>query len=326
MDQLDNDDYDDDDSIVDGTPADIDDTVKDSNDDTVVQDDDGIAQNDPNNYDSDSKGANKLKNASLIDGSTFDATVNTDNSNDNYYVDGNDDVSVSGKNTTNDDKVDSDDQVDGTTQNDQRDVDKDNDNVNNKDGSGLDNTANSIAVNNSIVIDNTNSSNTDSNASNDSVVHEQKNETKNNSTVQAPTASPKKTRGWNIPEPIVDNDTISIGDIKGDADSSYKSYIDSLNNLDNTNDKMKEATHSVILNAQYLQNINPYRLLGFYKDVGPEYHNAYPGAKPWYDAINLGIKKNPSYCDQSDLYNIFNPAHIFHEMNFVGDYIPSGRL
>lgn len=65
---------------------------------------------------------------------------------------------------------------------------------------------------------------------------------------------------------------------------------------------------------------NPFRLLGFYKEIPDSYFNGYQLAKPTYGKNEYNIKKNPSYCDYSDLYSIFNPSSIFTKMTAITDY------
>ena len=49
--------------------------------------------------------------------------------------------------------------------------------------------------------------------------------------------------------------------------------------------------------------------------------NAHPASKARYSQTFYGIKKDPSYCNLVDLYNLYHPENIFNAMNFVVDYI-----
>lgn len=94
--------------------------------------------------------------------------------------------------------------------------------------------------------------------------------------------------------------------------------IDSIN----FSETLHELNQSVKIHQTYAKAVNPFRKLGFYKEIPSSYLDAYPRGRPWYDTVNLGIKKNPSYCDYADLYNVFNPSNVYNQMNFVADYTP----
>lgn len=68
--------------------------------------------------------------------------------------------------------------------------------------------------------------------------------------------------------------------------------------------------------------INPFRVLGFYKEVDTDiyFQPVYRRKQKYFDGVLYGLKINPNYCDYSDLYNLFNSTNIFDHMHFVAEY------
>ena len=90
--------------------------------------------------------------------------------------------------------------------------------------------------------------------------------------------------------------------------------------------ELQQSKQSLERDLNILSNqiriVNPFRLLKAYKIPGNTFFNDYPGAEPMYDKTYIGIKHNENYCDIVDTYNLHNADNIFHNMNFVGDYVP----
>jgi len=71
---------------------------------------------------------------------------------------------------------------------------------------------------------------------------------------------------------------------------------------------------------QYHYDQNPFRKLGLYQEMPDEYYNFKSGGKLIKGASYYRIKHKKHYCDQVDLYNLYNPSNLFNQMNFISDY------
>jgi len=71
---------------------------------------------------------------------------------------------------------------------------------------------------------------------------------------------------------------------------------------------------------QYHYDQNPFRKLGLYQEIPDEYYNFKSGGKLIKGASYYRIKHKKNYCDQVDLYNLYNPSNLFNNMNFITDY------
>lgn len=88
----------------------------------------------------------------------------------------------------------------------------------------------------------------------------------------------------------------------------------------NMNKKIVELNDTIKYFTELAGTINPFRILGFYKELPLSYFNSSPGAKPNYEKMEFNIRRNPSYCDYADMYNLFNPTNALTKINFFADY------
>ena len=90
---------------------------------------------------------------------------------------------------------------------------------------------------------------------------------------------------------------------------------------------IKIKTHSSSLDIPYGGIINPFRVLGFYKDLNTDLYLApvYKRLKSYFDGVQYGMKINPYYCDYSDLFNMYNISNVFDHMNFAAEYPIDGK-
>ena len=84
--------------------------------------------------------------------------------------------------------------------------------------------------------------------------------------------------------------------------------------------KVIELQDMVDTQREYINSLNPFRVLGFYKELDPKYLDMSPKSKPLYHSPHTGLKKNPNYCDYADIYNLFNPSNVYDHMYFLTDY------
>lgn len=69
-----------------------------------------------------------------------------------------------------------------------------------------------------------------------------------------------------------------------------------------------------------LQKNNVLETLGAYPPLTTVVYNSYPGAKKKFNSFMMGLKHDPNYCAQVDLYNLANPDNVFEKINFFSDY------
>ena len=135
----------------------------------------------------------------------------------------------------------------------------------------------------------------------------------------------------NTPQYHDDDDSVTDND-DDDADATTTPDDDDQDSSSTHN----ENVSSDEINLEVLRNIlignngddttteielfNPFRELGFYKDVKREHFNQEPSSKPYYRSPHTGLIINESYCDHNDLFNLQNPSNLMDQMYFVTDY------
>ncbi len=80
----------------------------------------------------------------------------------------------------------------------------------------------------------------------------------------------------------------------------------------------------IFLTNKSSQHINPFRKLGLYQEMPEEFYNFKVDGKLLKGADYYRIKHKQNYCDQVDLYNLYNPSNLFDSMNFISDYSEDG--
>jgi len=98
------------------------------------------------------------------------------------------------------------------------------------------------------------------------------------------------------------------------------------NKLMTANSKFKAQNETNSYLNAILQEMNPFRKLGIYKEMPAKYYNHHKDARLLHDIQYIGIKHNQAYCDSVDLYNLHNPDNIFKNMNFITDYSGEGNF
>ena len=122
-----------------------------------------------------------------------------------------------------------------------------------------------------------------------------------------PSQNPSSSSSSSSSSPLNDDDLLSdYNQIRSDFVELEKRVLD--------------LGERVELHQGYAESLNPFRLLGFYKHLDLKYFDMTPKSKPYYSSPHTGLKKNPSYCDYSDLFNLFNPSNVYDQMSFVTDY------